>query len=616
MYLRMLKPDKTEFQGENCCSIVDNEIVIDTSVGNGEQILSCAGKNICELHLTDMDKKTLTTWDFVVDVCKRVHNGDAITSTDEWDELDRMKQELDDLLSSNILASTVSYDNTIVGKLDVNNVQGAIDETVTKLFDHISADNPHGINISDLNMTKDDITTALGYTPYTQTEVDNKFATLESNIDWKETVVTYDDLLATYSSPEKGWTVNVGDESRMTTYRYNGTEWVDIGITAIPKATETNDGLMSKEDKAKLEELSSGGGSGEVTGVKGDAETTYRKGNVNITAENVGAATLQNIQDNFNNAAPQWGNEIFGNDVNTWVKAGLYSSISGSSTNLPNGSDGWATVLVIAPNVATDYVIQICRCWNYNATTLFKRTTNNKGVNWSNWVAIVDEGNIKNMQAGSAINDSEGRNIAEFINKYTGITGNQTVKLSSLSHGVYQYWGTYPEDSPYSEPFIIIVFIAYNFKLQIASAYSGSSIKYRTRGATDSEWCNWKNFAVGTAATEDFVLNNFDRLGLNSTDIDTKRGNWSVGLSNGTTPDGGWANIVQFDCDHFITQLGIGCDGGGGITNIYYRNRYTSGNWSNWDYICRQGKTPKGGGIEFQISNGKLQYRYDTSVWG
>lgn len=33
--------------------------------------------------------------------------------------------------------------------------------------------------------------------------------------------------------------------------------------------------------------LNGGGGSGEVSGVKGDVETTYRKGNVNITIEDV-----------------------------------------------------------------------------------------------------------------------------------------------------------------------------------------------------------------------------------------------------------------------------------------------------------------------------------------
>lgn len=86
---------------------------------------------------------------------------------------------------------------------------------------------------------------------YTKNEVDNKFSTLETNIDWKESVDTYDDILTTYPNPEKGWTVNANE----TTYRYNGSKWIDIGITAIPKATVNVDGLMASSDKLKLDNI-------------------------------------------------------------------------------------------------------------------------------------------------------------------------------------------------------------------------------------------------------------------------------------------------------------------------------------------------------------------------
>ena len=52
-------------------------------------------------------------------------------------------------------------------------------------------------------------------------------------------------------------------------------------------ATTTSNGLMSKEDKTNLNNLTAG----TVTGVKGNAESSYRAGNVNITAENIGAAS-------------------------------------------------------------------------------------------------------------------------------------------------------------------------------------------------------------------------------------------------------------------------------------------------------------------------------------
>ncbi len=87
---------------------------------------------------------------------------------------------------------------------------------------------------------------------YTRNEIDNKFSTLETNIDWKESVETFDDIATTYPDPKDGWTVNVKDTDY--TYRYNGTEWVTISANAIPKATNRIDGLLSKEDHEKYED--------------------------------------------------------------------------------------------------------------------------------------------------------------------------------------------------------------------------------------------------------------------------------------------------------------------------------------------------------------------------
>lgn len=89
---------------------------------------------------------------------------------------------------------------------------------------------------------------------YTKNEVDNKFATLETYIDWKEAVETYDDLVTTYPEPEDGWTVNVKDTDY--TYRWNGTEWVAISANSIPKATQEIDGLLTHEDKTEYDDAS------------------------------------------------------------------------------------------------------------------------------------------------------------------------------------------------------------------------------------------------------------------------------------------------------------------------------------------------------------------------
>lgn len=88
---------------------------------------------------------------------------------------------------------------------------------------------------------------------YTKAEIDNLFSSLESNTDWKESVNTHSDLNTTYPTPEDGWTVNVKDTN--ITYRYSGNEWIAISANAIPKATEELDGLLTKEDKTKINNM-------------------------------------------------------------------------------------------------------------------------------------------------------------------------------------------------------------------------------------------------------------------------------------------------------------------------------------------------------------------------
>ena len=91
---------------------------------------------------------------------------------------------------------------------------------------------------------------------YTEAEVDNLLSQLETNIDWKEAVNTYNDIATTYPNPQDGWTVNVKDTDY--TYRYNGTEWVTISANAIPLATQSVNGLLSAADKTKLDGIEAG----------------------------------------------------------------------------------------------------------------------------------------------------------------------------------------------------------------------------------------------------------------------------------------------------------------------------------------------------------------------
>jgi len=98
------------------------------------------------------------------------------------------------------------------------------------------------------------VKTGLGDSFYTKTEVDNAIAAVVNDLDWKESVATYDDIATTYPSPVDGWTVNVNDTD--ITYRYDGSSWVPISANAIPMATASVDGKMSSSDFSKLAAIS------------------------------------------------------------------------------------------------------------------------------------------------------------------------------------------------------------------------------------------------------------------------------------------------------------------------------------------------------------------------
>lgn len=118
----------------------------------------------------------------------------------------------------------------------------------TKTLEQVNTDLSSHTGSGTIHVTAGDKTSWAD--KYTKTEVDNKLALLETNIDWKEAVDTFASIATTYPNPQDGWTVNVKDTDY--TYRYSGTEWIAISANAIPKATTSVDGLMAKEDKTKL----------------------------------------------------------------------------------------------------------------------------------------------------------------------------------------------------------------------------------------------------------------------------------------------------------------------------------------------------------------------------
>ncbi len=187
-----------------------------------------AVKQINDLKVNKIEGKDLSTND-LTDALKANYDEAFLHSISSHARIDATKTE-------------PSQSN---GYLKVNNAE-------IKVYEHPES-HPAAMIVTDaehLFVTESD--KSIYADKYTKTEIDNKFSSLETDIDWKESVATYDDIAITYPTPVDGWTVNVNDTDY--TYRYNGTDWVAISANAIPKATQAIDGLLSKEDKTNYDD--------------------------------------------------------------------------------------------------------------------------------------------------------------------------------------------------------------------------------------------------------------------------------------------------------------------------------------------------------------------------
>lgn len=73
--------------------------------------------------------------------------------------------------------------------------------------------------------------------------------------------------------------------------------------TTYNNATTSQAGLMSAGDKTKLNGIATGAQANTIIGVKGNAESTYRTGNVNITKANIGLGDVDNTADSEKSVA-------------------------------------------------------------------------------------------------------------------------------------------------------------------------------------------------------------------------------------------------------------------------------------------------------------------------
>lgn len=247
----------------------DGSVTIDLS----DQAVAFVGIAKSSLKIQESEQK-ISTLPFNIIVEKAVVSDDAISSSIESDIIDDFESHLVDTNNPHKIPNATttgvkglteledSVTSTSTTTAATPNSVKTVNDTLTNEIERAKeSEKTIADNLSEeviratesesaLDSAKADKTSV-----YTKNEVDNKFSSLETNIDWKESVDTYDDISTTYPEPVDGWTVNVKDKDY--TYRYNGTEWVAISANAIPKVTENVDGLLSKEDYIKYEDANS-----------------------------------------------------------------------------------------------------------------------------------------------------------------------------------------------------------------------------------------------------------------------------------------------------------------------------------------------------------------------
>lgn len=95
-------------------------------------------------------------------------------------------------------------------------------------------------------------------------------------------------------SPDAITDLSVDGTTITYTHLDGTTGMINTQDTTYSVASETKNGLMSADDKAKLNAIDAGAQKNTITGVKGDSETLYRTGNVNITKANIGLNNVEN----------------------------------------------------------------------------------------------------------------------------------------------------------------------------------------------------------------------------------------------------------------------------------------------------------------------------------
>ena len=135
------------------------------------------------------------------------------------------------------------------------------------------------------------------------------------------------------------YVASISVSGRTVTYKNkNGVNMGSITTqdTTYGLASQSGNGLMSANDKTKLDGIESGAQKNTVLGVKGGSESAYRTGNVNITKANIGLGNVDNTSDEDKPVSTATKTALNGK-ANT---SGTYPNLTvGKATNADNAAN-------------------------------------------------------------------------------------------------------------------------------------------------------------------------------------------------------------------------------------------------------------------------------------
>lgn len=176
-------------------------------------------------------------------------------------------------------------------------------------------------------------------------------ADVPSGAKFTDTVYTHPSYTARTGKPTANATPGFGGSVTVSQITSDATGHVtgatDRTIT-IPStaASQSAAGLMSAADKKKLDGIAAGAQVNAVTGVKGNSESSYRTGNVNLTAVNIGAAAASHTHSTQDLRRPTGLRGLDDNTLQTLVsttRANRLAFLPGNQVIIEKTVDGGTT---------------------------------------------------------------------------------------------------------------------------------------------------------------------------------------------------------------------------------------------------------------------------------